>query len=67
MKARIKIKKLQREIEVLKCKWQIAANAADFYKKDRDDTYAQLMRTLAHNTKLVELLAKAKGVNTTTN
>lgn len=67
MKTRIKIKKLQREIAALKCKWEFAANAANFYKKDSENTHAQLMRTLDHNTKLIELLAKAKGVNTATN
>ena len=67
MKTRIKIKKLQREIAALKFKLQFAANAANFYKKDSENTHAQLMRTLDHNTKLIELLAKAKGVNTATN
>lgn len=67
MKTRIKIKKLQREIAALKDKLQYAVNTANFYKKDSENTHAQLMRTLDHNTKLIELLAKAKGVDTATN
>lgn len=67
MKTRIKIKKLQREIAALKSKLEYAVNTANFYKKDSENTHAQLMRTLDHNTKLIELLVKAKGVNTATN
>ena len=67
MKTRIKIKKLQREIAALKFKLEFATNAANFYKKDSENTHAQLMRTLDHNTKLIELLAKAKGAETATN
>lgn len=67
MKTRIKIKKLQREITALKNKLLYAVTAANLYKKDSENTRAQLMRTLDHNTKLIELLANAKGVNTATN